>query len=383
MYGYNLMTPGPTNVHESVLAAMAKNYTNPDLDSDFFKLYADTADKMNQLVGNGGGKTYLLCGEGILGLEAACASFIEPGDRVLTIANGIFGRGFGEFSSMYGAEVVYYESEPTKGIDPVALKTFIEANGPFKTATVVHCETPSGLTNDVSTIGPLLKSFGIMSIVDSVSAIGGEAMEMAAWGLDVVLCGSQKVISAPPGMTMVSLSPNALAYLDNRKTPIAGFYANLQIWKDYEKKQWFPYTQPIHMIAGLKLALDRIERKASVERHERLSEAVRKTLVKSGFELFAKESYANTVTTVLLPEGLDFKVLLDCLKNDHKVLIGGGFDFLDNKIFRIGHMGENATEDRLSALFLALDGAFDTLNVPLQESLQNGFEMQINRANLK
>lgn len=383
MYGYNLMTPGPTNVHESVLDAMAKNYTNPDLDSDFFKLYADTAEKMNQLVGNESGKTYLLCGEGILGLEAACASFIEPGDRVLTISNGIFGKGFGEFSAMYGAEVVYYESEPTKGIDLVTLKAFIEANGPFKTATVVHCETPSGLTNDVSQIGPLLSSFGILSIVDSVSAIGGEAMEMADWGLDVVLCGSQKVISAPPGMTMVSLSPKALTYLNERKTPIAGFYANLQIWKDYDKKQWFPYTQPIHMIAGLKLALDRIERKASVERHERLSEIVRKTLVKSGFELFAKDSYANTVTTVLLPAGLDFKVLLDCLKNDHKVLIGGGFDFLDNKVFRIGHMGENATEDRLSALFCALDRAFDTLSVPLEASLQKGFEMQLDRINLK
>lgn len=383
MYGYNLMTPGPTNVHDTVLETMAKNYTNPDLDSDFFKLYKDTAEKMNQLVGNAGGQTYLLCGEGILGLEAACASFIEPGDRVLTIANGIFGKGFGEFSAMYGAEVVTFESEPTKGIDAAAVKAFIEQNGPFKAATLVHCETPSGLTNDVSEIGAVLRDHGILSIVDSVSAIGGETMEMADWGLDVVLCGSQKVISAPPGLTMVSLSPKALTYLDNRKTPVAGFYANLQIWKDYDKKQWFPYTQPIHMIAGLKLALDRIERQASVERHARLSEAVRKTLTASGFELFAQDSHANTVTTVMLPEGLDFSKLLHCLKHDHKVLIGGGFDFLENRVFRIGHMGENATEDKLSALFMALDSAFDSLQVPLNSSLQKNFEIQVNRLNFK
>jgi aspartate aminotransferase-like enzyme len=361
---------------------MAKNYTNPDLDSDFFKLYAATADKMNQLVGNAQGETYILCGEGILGLEAACASFIEKGDRVLTIANGIFGKGFGDFSAMYGAEVFYYESEPTKGIDPEALSEYIEANGPFKLATLVHCETPSGLTNPVHLIGPILRKLGILSIVDSVSAIGGEAMEMNDWQLDVVLCGSQKVISAPPGLTTVSLSPIALEMLDTRKTPVAGFYANLQIWKDYDKKQWFPYTQPIHMIAGLKLALDRIERQASVKRHERLADAVRKTVVKSGFKLFAQSDYANTVTTVYLPEGLDFKDLLHCLKTDHKVLIGGGFDFLENKIFRIGHMGENCTEDRLSALFLAMDSAFSSLGVTLETPFHKNFETSLNRVSV-
>ena len=389
MVGYNIMTPGPTNVHESVLAEIAKNHTNPDLDLDFLKLYIETAGAMNQLVGNyadtvgNEGKTYILCGEGILGLEAACASFIEKGDRVLTIANGIFGKGFGDFSAMYGAEVVYYESEPTKGIDPVALRAFIEENGPFKLATVVHCETPSGLTNPVREIGPLLREFNILSIVDSVSAIGGEPMEMSQWQLDVVLCGSQKVISAPPGLTTVSLSPLALKMLDERKTPVAGFYANLQIWKGYEEKQWFPYTQPIHLIAGFKLALSRIVKKASLERHRSLSKAVRNTLLQSGFKLFAENSYANTVTTVYLPDGLDFKVLFDCLKNDHKVLIGGGFDFLENKVFRIGHMGENCTVERLSSLFLAMDSAFVSLGYPLTTSLQNSFETHFNRINFR
>lgn len=382
MLGYNLMTPGPTNVHESVLDAMAKNYTNPDLDADFFDFYKETAEQMNRLTGNDG-ETYILCGEGILGLEAACASFIEPGDRVLAIANGIFGRGFGEFSAMYGAEVVYYEADPKRGIEIEALKSFIETNGPFKLATVVHCETPSGLTNPVDLIGPLLRKNGILSIVDSVSAIGGEPMEMQQWQLDVVLCGSQKVISAPPGLTTVSLSPVALAMLEQRKTPVAGFYANLQIWKDYHEKQWFPYTQPIHMIAGLNTALSRIDKEESLQRHSRLSQMVRGTLIQSGFKLFAESAFANTVTTVYLPDGLDFKVLFNCLKQDHKVLIGGGFDFLENKIFRIGHMGENCTEDRLSALFLALDSAFNALGVALANPLQKSFESQINRQSFR
>ncbi len=373
---YNLMTPGPTNVNPKVLDAMARNYTNPDLDPEFFKFYADTARMMNDLVGNTTGETYLLCGEGILGLEAACASFIEKGDRVLTIANGIFGKGFGDFSRMYGGEVVDFDSDPLRGVSVEALETFIDEKGPFKVATLVHCETPSGLTNPVSILGPLLRKKGILSIVDSVSAIGGEDMAMADWQLDVVLCGSQKAISAPPGLTMVSLSEAALQMLEERKTPVAGFYTNLQIWKGYEAKQWFPYTQPTHMIAALRTALEMIDKDLAVGKHQRIAKAVRTTVIESGLELFAEESHANTVTAVKLPTGIDFKDIFKGMKDQHQILIGGGFDFLENKIFRIGHMGENCNEEKLSELFGALDQVMYGLKVPLKKSLKTAFNEQ-------
>ncbi len=372
MKQYNLMTPGPTNVNPKVLEAMAHNYTNPDLDPEFFKFYADTAQMMNSLVGNSTGETYILCGEGILGLEAACASFIEKGDRVLTIANGIFGKGFGDFSRMYGGEVVDYDCDPVNGVSVEGLEAFIEANGPFKIATLVHCETPSGLTNPVAVLGPLLRKKGILSIVDSVSAIGGEAMEMADWQLDVVLCGSQKALSAPPGLTMVSLSGIALQALEERKSPVAGFYTNLQIWKGYQEKQWFPYTQPIHMIAGLRAAIEAVEKDHAVK-HERIAKAVRRAVQESGLELFAESSFANTVTTIKLPKGIDFKMIFNAMKDEHQTLIGGGFDFLDNKIFRIGHMGENCNASKLLELFGALDQVFGNLGVPLKNSLKEAF----------
>lgn len=374
MKAYNLMTPGPTNVNPKVLEAMAHNYTNPDLDPDFFKFYAETAEMMNTLVGNTTGETYILCGEGILGLEAACASFIEKGDRVLTIANGIFGKGFGDFSRMYGGEVVDYDCDPVNGISVQGLEAFIDENGPFKMATLVHCETPSGLTNPVSVLGPLLRQKGILSIVDAVSAIGGEAMEMADWQLDVVLCGSQKALSAPPGLTLVSLSGLALKALEERKTPVAGFYTNLQIWKGYQEKQWFPYTQPIHMIASLRAALEAVDKGSAIDKHERIGKAVRQTVLASGLELFAESSYANTVTTIKLPKGIDFKMIFNGMKEDHQILIGGGFDFLENKIFRIGHMGENCSETKLLELFGALDQVFDNLSVPLKSSLKEAFQ---------
>lgn len=378
MKQYNLMTPGPTNVNDEVLQAMAHNYTNPDLDPAFFEFYEETAKKMNDLVGNATGETYILCGEGILGLEAACASFIEKGDRVLTIANGIFGKGFGDFSRMYGGDVVDFDADPVHGISVDDLEAFIDQNGPFKAATLVHCETPSGLSNPVSVIGPLLRRKGILSIVDSVSAIGGEFMNMAAWQLDVVLCGSQKALSAPPGLTLVSLSDLALKALEERKTPVAGFYTNLQIWKGYREKQWFPYTQPIHMIAGLRAALDRVEVDYG-EKHSKMAEAVRTAVEASGLELFAQSAHANTVTAVKLPAGLDFKTLFDAMKDEHQILIGGGFDFLENKIFRIGHMGENCSEEKLLAVFEGLDQVFQKHNVPLNHSLKAAFSRAVSK----
>lgn len=378
MKQYKLMTPGPTNVSDEVLQAMAHNYTNPDLDPAFFDFYAQTAQKMNDLVGNATGETYILCGEGILGLEAACASFIEKGDRVLTIANGIFGKGFGDFSRMYGGDVVDFDGDPVNGISVEGLEAFIDQHGPFKVATLVHCETPSGLSNPVSAIGPLLRRKGILSIVDSVSAIGGEFMKMTDWQLDVVLCGSQKALSAPPGLTMVSLSDVALKALEVRKTPVMGFYTNLQIWKGYREKQWFPYTQPIHMIAGLRTALDRVEPNYG-ERHLKMANAVRSAVQTSGLALWAESAHANTVTAVKLPEGLDFLSLFNAMKEEHQILIGGGFDFLENKIFRIGHMGENCSEKKLLEVFEALDQVFEKFNVALDHPLKTAFSDAVSK----
>lgn len=362
LLGKKVMSPGPTQISDKVLSVLSGAYTNPDLDPAFVEFYKETADLFNQMIGNKG-ETYLLCGEGILGLEAACASFIEAGDAVLTISNGIFGRGFDEFSKMYGGDTQIFEGNPRLGISVDDLEAFIVEKGPFKVATLVHCETPSGITNDVEQIGKLLNRHGILSIVDSVSALGGEEMQMADWGLDVVLCASQKAFSSPVGISTVSLSQRALEQLDNRKTPVAGFYANLKIWKGYFEKKWFPYTQPIHLIAAFREAIGSIHMEESILKHNYFAQAIRETFVRGGFELYPLNAHAHTVSTFCLPEGLDFAPLQKRLLAEHQTMVGGGFDVLENKIFRIGHMGENANRESLTTLLEALDESFEALGI--------------------
>ena len=243
---------------------------------------------------------------------------------------------------------------------------------------MVHCETPSGISNPVDRICPLLKEYGIVSVVDSVSAMGGEQVEVDKWQMDIVLGGSQKCISASPGLTILSISEKAYEIMLNRHTPIASFYCNLSIWKNWYEKKWFPYTQPISDIYGLNCALDRIlDKNDYVERHKKIGKAVRAAILKSNLELYPLDGYSNTVTTMLVPEGALFKDIYNSMIEEHNIMIAGAFDFLKDKVIRIGHMGENCHEENLYITLKALDETLKKLGVKIEGSLHKHFVDEI------
>lgn len=368
-----IMTPGPTEIHEDVRRTMALNITNPDLDNDFFEYYKETCNKLKGLL-NTKEDVLILNGEGILGLEAASASLIEPGDRVLCIDNGIFGNGFGDFAKIYGGDVVYFKGDYRKPIDLEELKAFLEKDSDFKLATLVHCETPSGITNSVDKICPLLKEYGIVSVVDSVSGIGGEPIEVDNWQMDIVLGGSQKCLSASPGLTFLSISEEAWNIILNRETPIKSFYCNLALWKNWYEEKWFPYTQPISNIYSLDIAIDRLlEEGDYLERHEKIGNAVRKAIVKSGLELYPTEGFSNTVTTVLIPNGVTFDDIFNHMVEKHNTMIAGAFDHLKDKVFRIGHMGENCYEEKIYLTLKALDETLKSYGIKINGNIHKHF----------
>ena len=359
----NIMTPGPTQVRENVRLARALHTTNPDIDDQFFEFYKETCDEIGKFLKTQN-EIRILCGEGILGLEAACASLTEPGDRVLVIDNGIFGEGFSDFVKMYGGEVIFFKSDRTKSIDIEELKNFLEKDNNFRYATIVHCDTPSGVFNDIKKICPLLKEKGIMTVVDSVAAMGGEEIRVDEWQIDIAIGGSQKCISAPPGLTLVSISDDAFVAMKNRKLPIASYYCNLLIWKNYYEEKYFPYTMPISDINGLRVAMDNILKEGienMVKRHKVIAKSVRKAIKAAGLELYLKEGYANTVTAVNLPESVDEKTLRKYMAEKFNVLIGGSLGYLNGLVIRIGHMGENASVDKVSYTLMALQYTLEHL----------------------
>ena len=187
---YKIMTAGPTQVRENVRQARSLVTTNPDLDEAFYDFYKETCELLEKLL-HSSGTAYVLGGEGILGLEAACASLTEPGDRVLVLDNGIFGKGFADFVKMYGGEPVLFTSDYRNPIDVNDLKAFLDKDSDFKYATVVHCDTPSGVINDISKICPLLAEYGILNVVDSVAGMFGEYVNFDDSKIDILCGGSQ------------------------------------------------------------------------------------------------------------------------------------------------------------------------------------------------
>ena len=356
-------TPGPTRVSENVRLEIAKETTNPDIDVEFCEFYKNTCKKMSSIL-NTENDVYILSGEGILGLEAACASLTEPGDKVLVIDNGIFGRGFDDFVKMYGGEVVYFSGDYTKEIDIEELEKFLQKENDFKYATVVHCDTPTGVLNDLSKICPLLKRYNILTVVDSVAAMVGEEIRVDDWQIDIALGGSQKAISAPTGLTIVSISEDAKNSMKNRKMPIVGFYLNLTIWEKYYENKWFPYTMPINEIIGLDRAIDNIlEEKLEnvLARHEKIASATRKAFTEYGLKLYLESGYSNTVTAVEIPENIGALNLTKHMLEKYNTLVSTSLCDYKDKLLRIGHMGENANLELIIYVLNIIDKSLKDL----------------------
>ncbi len=370
---YRMMTPGPTEPAESVLQARAKRYSNPDVDLDFVEYYKHLCEEISRLLDTKN-ETLILGGEGILGLEAACASLTEPGDKVLVIENGIFGEGFQDFVKMYGGEPCLFSGDRLCEIDVKQLEDFLEQNHDFKYATVVHGDTPSGVKNQVEKICPLLKKYGILTVVDAVSTAFGDELHTDRCQIDLLCGGSQKAVSAPPGLTFVVLSEDAKKAIRERTRPIASFYANLQVFENYYTEKWFPYTMPISDIYGLGEAIRLIAEDADmVDRHTCIAEAIRETLKKAGLELYLKSGYANTVTAFRVPKQTSDRAILERMKQEHHVLLSGSFGELAGKVIRIGHMGQNATAENMVLVLETLQETLEYLNVPIHCNMKETF----------
>lgn len=376
---YKVMTAGPTQVAENVRVARSTVCTNPDLDPAFFDFYKETCDLLSKAL-NTQNTALILSGEGILGLEAACASLTEPGDRVLVIDNGIYGRGFADFVRIYQGDPVMYTVDYHNPVDVAALEAYLEKDHNFKYATVVHCDTPSGMLNDVEAISCLLDRYGIMCVADSVAGMFGEPLDLSKARIDILCGGSQKALSAPPGLTMLWVSDRAFKSMEERKVPIASFYANILNFKGYYEKMFFPYTMPISDIYGLRAALDNFLADDEVfTRHRMIAAACRKALQKGGLKLYLQSGWSSTVTGFLVPQGITDEALRRGMEADYGVMIAGSYDELAGKVVRIGHMGENAYLNKVAETLDALQGTLEKAGIHVECKMSRAFLDDLNR----
>lgn len=374
---YKLMTAGPTQVPENVRLARSRVFPNPDQDPKFVEFYHNTCRQLSSLLGSAEHETLILGGEGILGLEAACATLTEPGDCVLVLDNGIFGAGFADFVRIYGGIPTLYTTDYHRELDPIALRAYLENHHDFKYATLVHCDTPSGILNDISVLCPLLKEFGILSVVDSVAAMFGEPVDVKN-GIDILCGGSQKALSAPPGLAFVTISPDAWHLMKQRSTPVASFYANLLTFATYYEDQWFPYSMPVSDLYGFEVALENVLADPKrIMRHREIASACRSALEAGGISLYPESGYANTVTAFCVPEGLTPKAILDGMLKNHGIMLSGSFGPFAETVLRIGHMGANCNYKDMEETMGALNNVLSDLGASLHCHLGEAFRLSL------
>jgi len=346
------MTPGPTAVPEPVRERMSEPTPNPDVEPEFVEFYRDLTDKLEAVYGDD--DVAILSGEGILGLEAAVASLIEEGDRVLCLANGIYGEGFADFVESYGGEAVVCEAPWRGPLDLAAIESTLEdAGGEFTAATMVHCETPTGVLNDLEPVLDLLAEYDVLSIVDAVSSLGGTPVPTER--IDVCIGATQKCFSAPPGLTVLSISDPAWERIEATGTD--GYYTDLEPWRTAVDEEWFPYTMPVSNLYSLEAAIDLLteEGLGSVfSRHEEVAAVCRERARGMGLEPYPDEELCSPTVTALDVEGRALEVQ-QRLDDDHGVVLSTGLYGLEEDVLRIGHMGHNARMEAVERTMDALE----------------------------
>ena len=348
------MVPGPTSVPAEVLAAYQVDYGSADLEEEFAELYAHTEALLQRIL-----KTRSSCaimtGEGMLALWGALKSCLKPGDKVLALATGLFGSGIGDMARSLGAEVETVDFAYDTLIDPGPVEEAIRRTRP-KMVTAVHCETPSGTLNPVGEVGRLVAQYDVpLFYVDAVSSAAGAELRVDDWRIDLCLVGTQKCLSAPPGLAIITVSPRAWASV--KEVGYQGYDA-LQPWQTALADRYFPYTPYWHGTAALAKACELILAEGLehvIARHERAAAVCRRGVQELGLELFPqKEEYCSpTVTAVKVPEGLGWAGLDRRLRR-RGVVVGGNYGPLAGKIFRLGHMGTQASPELVGQALQAL-----------------------------
>ena len=343
-----LLTPGPTPVPPEVLAALSKpvvHHRSPD----FRPVYDRTLARLKEVFRTDG-DVLLFGSAGTGAMESAVANLCSPGERVLVVSAGHFGERWLSIASSYGTavETLEYAWGEVPGADDLAAR--LAELGGTKAVFLTHSETSTGVVCDLQALAAAAANHGALSVVDAVSSLGAVPVETDAWGLDVVLSGSQKALMTPPGLAMVSASERAWAAGGDSPR----FYFD---WERTRKAQGAldaPFTPPVSIVAGLDVALSLLldaGLDAVFDRHVRLGRACREGAKAMGLELFSPdEDRSAVVTAIRAPEGIDATELVLALRDRFGITIANGQGPLKGKIFRIGHIGYFDVFDITTAL---------------------------------
>lgn len=338
-----LLTPGPTPIHPIAQRALNRSMLG-HMDPEVFRLNGEIQADLRVMYGTEPEAfTALLAGTGSLGMEAGFANLVEPGDVVLVCANGSFGRRMAEMAARYGADVKLVTAQLGEAIRTEDVAAHIKG---VDMVAMVHGETSTGVLNPVPEVAELVREEGCLFSVDAVTTAGMQPFHMAQWNIDYAYTGSQKCLSAPPGLAPVAVSERAFTRRSARRTPPPLWYADLEGLRDYWVEHTYHHTVPVNLHYAFHAALHAAMDEGLETRHHRvevMSRIIQATLEPLGFTPYVKRAQDRlpTVLALRLPDGFDDEGVRAELRR-REISVTGGLGPTAGVIWRLGLMGESA-----------------------------------------
>lgn len=353
-----LLGPGPSEVHPQVLQAMAIPLIG-HLDPQFIEIMDEIKEMTRQVFQTNNQLTSLIPGTGSAGMETCFVNLLEPDDEALVCVNGVFGNRMCDIVERCGAKLVRIDAPWGEPFDPAQIEQALNKCNP-KVVAIVHAETSTGVLQPLQQISKMTHDKGALLLVDAVTSLGGCELKMDEWNIDACYSGTQKCLSAPPGLSPVSFSDAAVEVMNARKTKVQSWYLDMSMIRKYWEgaKRAYHHTAPISMIYSIHEALrivleEGLEKRFDRHYHNYLT--LRDGLEAMGFGFIVKPQYRlPMLNTVRIPEGFDDAMIRGRLLNEYNIEVGSGLGEFSGKIWRIGIMGESSNLKCIDTLLSAL-----------------------------
>ena len=355
-----LMGPGPSDVHPRILSAMARP-TIGHLDPAFIGMMDEVKEMLKYAFVTENELTMPISAPGSAGMEACFANLVEPGDKVIVCINGVFGSRMKENVTRVGGQAIIIEDDWGRPVAPKKVEQCLIDNPDTKIVAFVHAETSTGALSDAKALCQIANQYGCINIVDAVTSLAGSELRVDEWGIDAIYSGSQKCLSAMPGISPVSFSERAIHKLTNRQTPVTSWFLDLNLVMGYwgkGAKRAYHHTAPVNTLYGLHESLVMLTEEGlenSWNRHQENHQLLRDGLQSFGIHYLVEElSRLPQLNSVIIPDNLNDEEVRNSLLANYNIDIGAGLGALAGKIWRIGLMGYTSRKENIERLLSAM-----------------------------
>lgn len=366
-----LMGPGPSDVNPRVLAAMA-GPTIGHLDPAFVALMDEIKQLLQYAFKTKNRLTIPVSAPGSAGMETTFVNLLEPGDKAIVCQNGVFGGRMKENVERCGATAIMVEDAWGEAVDPQKVEDALKANPGVKLVAFVHAETSTGARSDAKTLTEIAHKYGALSLVDSVTGLGGIELDVDGWGIDAIYSGTQKCLSCPPGLSPVSFSERAVEVIKARKTKVQSWFLDMQLVMAYwegDGSRTYHHTAPVNAMYGLHEALVILAEEGlenAWARHAFHHRALAAGAEAMGLNFVVKkENRLPQLNSITVPEGVNEAAVRARLLQEYNLEIGAGLGALAGKVWRIGLMGESASQTNVLRCLGALDAVLSDMGAQI------------------